>query len=115
MTQYLLAHDLGTSGDKATLFTTDGEMIQSETVSYKTLYPQDNWAEQNPKDWWAAICGATRALIKNIDPGSIEAVSFSGQMMGCLCVDQKGNPLRNSIIYCDSRGVQEAESLSKRH
>jgi xylulokinase len=113
MTQYLLAHDLGTSGDKATLFTTDGEMIQSETASYKTLYPQDNWAEQNPEDWWVAICEATRALIKNIDPGSIEAVSFSGQMMGCLCVDQKGNPLRNSIIYCDSRGVQEAETLLK--
>ena len=24
MNQYILAHDLGTSGDKATLFTTDG-------------------------------------------------------------------------------------------
>jgi len=111
MTQYLLAHDLGTSGDKATLFTTDGEMIRSETAAYKTAYPQDNWAEQDPNDWWKAICSTTRALIKEVDPGAIEAVSFSGQMMGCLCVDQKGHPLRNSIIYCDSRGVKEAESL----
>lgn len=29
--QYLLAHDLGTSGNKATLFSTDGRMIGSYT------------------------------------------------------------------------------------
>ena len=33
MPKYLLAHDLGTSGNKATLFTTEGELIRS-------LYPR---------------------------------------------------------------------------
>ena len=30
--QYLLAHDLGTSGDKATMFTTDGALAASTVV-----------------------------------------------------------------------------------
>ena len=56
MTKYLLAHDIGTSGNKATLFTTDGDMIGSATNSYGTNYFNDSWAEQNPDDWWNAVC-----------------------------------------------------------
>ena len=42
---YLLAHDLGTSGNKATLFTADGDLIKSETYPYDTDYFNNNWAE----------------------------------------------------------------------
>ena len=30
MTKYILAHDLGTSGNKATLFSEDGKLIASQ-------------------------------------------------------------------------------------
>ena len=108
MPKYLLAHDLGTSGNKATLFTTDGALVRSCVHSYPTRYYNGNWAEQNPDDWWRAVCGSTRELIREIDPGEICAVAFSGQMMGCLCVDASGTPLTNSIIWADMR-AQEAE------
>ena len=52
MANYLLAHDLGTSGDKATLFSVDGELIANEVVSYNTRFFNGNWAEQKPMDWW---------------------------------------------------------------
>ena len=108
MPKYLLAHDLGTSGNKATLFTTDGALVRSCVHSYPTRYYNGNWAEQNPDDWWRAVCGSTRELIREIDPGEICAVAFSGQMMGCLCVDASGTPLADSIIWADMR-AQEAE------
>ena len=44
MKEYLLAHDLGTSGDKATLFTTEGELVDSEIESYPVHYYNGNWA-----------------------------------------------------------------------
>ena len=112
MTKYLLAHDIGTSGNKATLFTSEGESIESKTVHYETNYLHDNWAEQNPEDWWNAVCDSTKALIRNIDPGSIASISFSAQMMGCLCVDKQGNPLRDSIIYSDQRAILETRTLA---
>ena len=89
MKEYLLAHDLGTSGDKATLFTTEGELVDSEIESYPVHYYNGNWAEQDAEDWWNAFCASTRKLLARtgIQPERIRAVSFSGQMMGCLCVD----------------------------
>ena len=40
MAEYILAHELGTSGDKATLFGTDGKMIGSRTCPYDIYYDQ---------------------------------------------------------------------------
>jgi len=111
MPEYLLAHDIGTSGNKATLFTTDGKMVKSATHPYETNYFNDNWAEQNPEDWWIAVCNSTKQLIKDVDPGNIMSISFSGQMMGCLCVDKQGLPLRDSIIYCDQRSTKQTAKL----
>ncbi len=111
MKRFLLAHDLGTSGNKATLFTVDGELVAAKTHAYETNYFHQNWAEQNPADWWEAVCGSTRELLANVDPREIAAVALSGQMMGCLCVDRRGEPLGPSIIYCDQRAVEQTERL----
>ena len=101
MADYILAHDLGTSGNKATLFKTDGTMIGSRTYPYDVYYDHPLWAEQDANDWWSAVCGSTRDLLSayHIDGADVRAISFSGQMMGCLCLDKEGEPLRPSIIW----------------
>lgn len=43
MGKYLLAHDLGTSGNKATLFSTEGQLIASCTYNYDVYYSNNNW------------------------------------------------------------------------
>ena len=113
--KYIIAHDLGTSGNKATLFREDGQMVTSETFAYGCHYFNANWAEQDPEDWWRAICETSRNLIAkaNIDASEIAAISFSGQMMGCLCVDRAGNPLRPSIIWADQRAQKQAEAINE--
>ena len=50
MPDYLLAHDLGTSGNKSTLYTPEGRLVASVTCSYPTHYFNGNWAEQDPED-----------------------------------------------------------------
>jgi len=108
---YLLAHDLGTSGNKATLFTLDGRLLASHTCTYPTQYFNGNWAEQNPDDWWRAICTSTRRLLARIDPADIACVALSGQMMGCTPIDRQGNALRPSILYCEQRAEAQAQRL----
>ena len=56
MTRYLLAHDLGTSGNKATLFSAEGALIQSIVYPYDTHYFNGTWVEQDAQDWWKAVC-----------------------------------------------------------
>jgi len=111
MKRYLLAHDLGTSGNKATLFTVDGELVASTTHAYETNYFNQNWAEQDPSHWWRAVCRGTRELVDGVDVDQVVSVALSGQMMGCLCVDRQGNPLGPSIIYCDQRAVDQTDQL----
>ncbi|HTZ51933.1 MAG TPA: xylulokinase [Spirochaetia bacterium] len=111
MKRYLLAHDLGTSGNKATLFTTEGSLVASVTSAYGTHYFNTNWSEQDPADWWRAVCDSTRALVRDVDVSEIAVICFSGQMMGCLCVDRSGRPLRPAILYSDQRSVQQCDAL----
>lgn len=111
--KFILAHDLGTSGNKATLFTEDGKLVGSEVAKYSTHYFNDTWAEQDAEDWWRAVCQSSKNLLASAgaDPRKVAAVSFSGQMMGCLCVDRQGNPLRPSIIWADQRAQTQAKQI----
>ncbi|MGI6664769.1 MAG: xylulokinase [Christensenellaceae bacterium] len=114
MEQYILAHDLGTSGDKASLFTTDGKFKGSITVNYPTHYSNGNWAEQDPEDWWKAFCESNKALLKDVDNTQVLGVIFSGHYPGCLPVDKEGKALYNSIIWQDMRADKEALELSEK-
>ncbi len=111
---YLLAHDLGTTGNKATLFDADEGLALASTFEfYPTSYPQPGWAEQDPADWERAIWQATRRLLAQtgIEPGGIAAVSFSGTMQGALLVDRQGTPLGRAIIWADQRSTLQAERI----
>ena len=112
--KYVIAHDLGTSGNKATLFSLDGRLIRSSLAAYETHYYNANWAEQDPRDWWKAVCTSTRELMQGIDKNQVVALSFSAHMMACLCVDKSGRPLRPCIIWADMRATEQADALSRR-
>lgn len=114
--QYILAHDLGTSGNKATLYGVDGRLYASVLAEYPTFYPHPNWVEQNADDWWEAVCSSTRALMQKaeVNPRDILCVSFSAQMMGCLLVDKQGKPLRPMILWADTRATKEEAWMQER-
>ena len=110
---YILAHDLGTTGNKANLFDAEGKLVATSFAEYATDYPQPNWVEQNPHDWWKAVCDTSKRLISEarISASEIAAVSFSGHMMGMTPVDKAGNPLRSCIIWADQRAQPQAEAI----
>lgn len=116
MAQYIIAHDLGTSGNKATLYKLDGTLMGSMVADYPTYYPKPGFVEQNAEDWWKAVCSSTKELLERtgIEASEIACVSFSAQMMGCLLVDKDGVPLRNMLIWADTRSsVQEKRMLER--
>ena len=111
---YILAHDLGTTGNKANLFDERGQPVASAFAGYETVYPRSGWAEQDAADWWRAVRDSTRELLTSsgVAPGDIAVVSFSGMMNGALAVDATGAPLRSAIIWADQRATAEAELLA---
>ena len=67
-----------------------------------------DWAEQDPITWWEYICKGVKRVIKDaqIDASLIEGIGISYQMHGLVVVDKNQEPLRNSIIWCDSRAIE---------
>jgi xylulokinase len=116
MKSYILAHDLGTTGNKATIYNAEGALVGSAFYSYATEFAHTNWAEQNPEDWWRAVCVSTQELLRSarIRPDDIAVITFSGQMMGCVPLDANARPLRNAIIWADQRSVDQERWLGKR-
>ncbi|MBK0418381.1 xylulokinase [Leucobacter sp. CSA1] len=112
----VLAHDLGTTGDKATLVAADGTLVGSVTVAYPVDFGADGKAEQDPDDWWRAFCEANHRLLglHGLDPSRIGAVSFSGQMMGAVLIDGRGRPVRPGIIWADTRARAQCDQLVER-
>ena len=112
----IISHDLGTTGNKATLVTNDGTLVASVSVGYGADFGPGGRAEQNPEDWWAAFSSANRQLLAagGIENTAIDAVSFSGQMMGVVAVDGAGNPVRPAIIWADTRSGSQCDALIDR-
>lgn len=108
----IIAHDLGTTGDKASLHHDDGRLVASVTVPYPAHFAAGGVAEQNPQDWWDATVTATRELLARTGtaPAEIAGLVVSGQMMGAVLLDSAGEPVRPAIIWADTRsGAQQRE------
>lgn len=117
MSSFILAHDIGTTGNKAVLFDENGQLKGSVYHPYQTYYLHPTWVEQRPDDWWKAVCITTRQLLEKlkVSPGDIVCLTFSGQMMGGVPVDKNGESLREYVlIWADSRSKKQAKDIIDR-
>ena len=108
---YLLGYDIGSSSVKASLVDAQSGACVASAFYPKSEAPikavRPGWAEQDPEAWWSYLKAATAEILSQsgADKQDIKAIGISYQMHGLVCVDRDGKPLRDSIIWCDSRAV----------
>lgn len=108
---FLLGFDIGSSSVKATLLeTSTGRTVASATspdTELEILSPEPGFAEQHPDTWWTHVVACAGKLRADyaVEIERIGAVGLSYQMHGLVVVDRSYQPLRNAIIWCDSRAV----------
>ena len=104
---YVLAYDIGTTGVKTCLFSlTDRITLCASTQEgYGLCLLKNGGAEQEPEEWWQAMCRTTRALFSQVEiaPEDVAGVSFCSQMQGLVLVDRGGTPVRRAMSYMDQR------------
>lgn len=113
----LAAYDFGTTGCKASLFDEKGGLVTTAYREYPTYFPQPGWVEQEPEDWKEALRSTTEELLtrSQTQPADIACLSFSGHMMGCVPVDESGNPIsRRAMLWADTRSLMQARRLEER-
>jgi xylulokinase len=113
---YLLTHDVSSTGCKAAIVTIDGHLVETAYESYPTYYPQPLWAEQDPDDWWGAITRSTQRVMKTtgVNPDQINGMAFSTTMTNIIVLDAQKNLLRPAIYWMDGRAGDEARYIMRR-
>lgn len=109
--KHFIGLDIGTSCVKAMLIN-DSSIVDVASFDYPVSYPHDGWSEQNPEDWFNASVSAVKHLIKNIDPLTVDGISFSGQMHGLVTLDENDDVIRPAILWNDGRSAAETDYLN---
>jgi xylulokinase len=111
-----LGLDIGTSGVKGVLMNDAGQGIASATSALDVSRPHPGWSEQDPLDWWSAVCDTVDRL-KASHPkelAAVDGIGLSGQMHGATLLDDAGKVLRPAILWNDGRAFEECRTLEAR-
>jgi len=109
---YFLGIDLGSSSIKLSIYDADkGATIASVGVpEQEMVFFAENygWAEQDPNQWWNYVKMGLKTLSTTyrINLKQIAGIGIAYQMHGLVLTDEKLNPVRPSIIWCDSRAAE---------
>ena len=111
MKQYLLGIDVGTTGTKTLLFSTDGELLGHAYQGYEMYNPQVGYSEQNAEDWWNAVCKTVREVCADPEVAKgVAAISLSLQGGTMVAVDKDMKPVRPAMVWNDGRGSAQMEA-----
>ncbi len=109
---YYIGIDLGTSAVKLLLMSGDGTIENVVSREYPLYFPHPGWAEQNPEDWWEAVCAGLEELTDGFDRSQVAGISFGGQMHGLVLLDADDRVIRPAILWNDGRTGKETDYLN---
>lgn len=116
MGAYLLGIDIGTSACKVAIFEENGTVMAASNEEYPVYYPKPGWAEQDPTEWYQAICKAIKSVLAkaNLDAKEIAGVGIDGQSWSAIAVDQAGTVLTKTPIWMDTRSKEICEEINEK-
>lgn len=114
--ELLMGIDIGTSACKVAVFSPDGKVVSQTNKPYKVYYPNSGWAEQDPDEWWQAICEGIREILAcdGVSAEMIAGIGVDGQSWSAIPVDGTGKVLDRTPIWMDTRARDICEKIRDR-
>jgi xylulokinase len=113
---YFLGVDTSTTSSKALLIDETGEVVAVASSPHTLQTPRPLWSEQDPQEWWQAVCVSIRSVLKKagVETESIAAIGLTGQMHGLVLLDDAGEVLRPAILWNDQRTQVQCDEIHQR-
>jgi len=106
--KYVLAIDMGSGSTKVALVSSAGEVVASALRQTATKIMAGGAVEQDPEEWWRAVCDAAKEAIAvaHVPVQQIVAVACTTLWAVTVAVDEGGTAIGNAISWMDTRGAK---------
>ena len=100
--------DVGTQGVRASVVGTDGTTLGSGAAPITSDQRDGRRHEQDPEQWWAALCTAVRAALSEAGDVRVTAVAIDATSGTVLVEHADGGPAGPALMYDDTRAHEFA-------
>lgn len=113
MSGYVVGADVGSSALKAALVHPDRGVVAVAEHTYPMHRPHQGWAENDPDDWYRALCAAVSEVLatSGVSATEVKALCLVGQRDIAVLVDDSGEPVTPCIHWTDRRSPADTKSL----
>jgi glycerol kinase len=114
--KYILALDLGTTGNRAILFNSEGNVVGQAYQELTQYYPQPGWLEHDATQIWQDTYSCIKQVITTtqIQATDIAAIGLTVQRETCLLWDKTtGKPLHKAVVWQDRRTASMCDRLKR--
>lgn len=107
----ILAIDQGTSGSKAVIFNSRGDLISDGRASLVTSYLKNGFVEQCGKDLYHSVLEAVENTVSELEKKGysredIRCCGISNQRETFILWNKEGKPLHNAVVWQCKRSIQ---------
>lgn len=115
MDKYVIGIDVGTGSVRVGVFDLKGRTKGMAVKGYSSMIPHNGWAEQNPWDWWKAVCSACQEAVRQsgVDVKDITGLSVDATCCTVVVTDAAYRPIRPAIMWMDIRAARQAQYISQ--
>ena len=115
MMRYTIGIDAGTTNIKAVLFDEDGNEVLVSSRENEVLEPTPGTSEQDMNLLWERVreCLYELSTFMNNKEIRASAVGICAQGEGVWLIDEEGRPVRNAVLWNDSRAADLVTSMDE--
>lgn len=112
---YVIGMDAGTTSFKAGVYDEKLKTVKTVSEGYELNYSDEGYVEFSPEKYWQIFCRLIKRLIDEtgIPKENIKGISICSQGETMICLDKKGNPLYEAIVWTDARACSQADEMKK--
>jgi xylulokinase len=99
----VLGIDVSTTATKAIAWDATGRAVAEERMAMALARPAPHHYEQDPHDWWNALCRTVSAVVARVSPERVAGLAIAHQRETVAPVSAAGEPARPAILWLDQR------------